>query len=91
MQVWPVKEPDVMVSTPAALLNYLYSIDPERRRRSEFIRSVKYVVIFLELFRFGYEKVISQYSFLVILAVCRFLMRQICCFVEVSRTKWSDL
>ncbi|KAH0668927.1 hypothetical protein KY289_023420 [Solanum tuberosum] len=43
-QVWPVKEPDVMVSTPAALLNYLYSIDPERRRRSEFIRSVKYVV-----------------------------------------------
>ncbi|XP_060214384.1 DEAD-box ATP-dependent RNA helicase 22 [Lycium barbarum] len=43
-QVWPSKEPDVMVSTPAALLNYLYSIDPERRRRSEFIRSVKYVV-----------------------------------------------
>ncbi|KAJ8569847.1 hypothetical protein K7X08_006424 [Anisodus acutangulus] len=43
-QVWPVKEPDVMVSTPAALLNYLYSIDLERRRRSEFIRSVKYVV-----------------------------------------------
>lgn len=43
-QVWPVKEPDVMVSTPAALLNYLYSIDPERRRRSDFIRSVKYVV-----------------------------------------------
>ncbi|MCD7465098.1 hypothetical protein HAX54_000551 [Datura stramonium] len=43
-QVWPVKEPDVMVSTPAALLNYLYSIDLERRRRSEFLRSVKYVV-----------------------------------------------
>lgn len=43
-QVWPVKEPDIMVSTPAALLNYLYSIDPERRRRSAFIRSVKYVV-----------------------------------------------
>ncbi|KAK4376808.1 hypothetical protein RND71_003104 [Anisodus tanguticus] len=43
-QVWPVKEPDVMVSTPAALLNYLYSIDLERRRRSEVIRSVKYVV-----------------------------------------------
>ncbi|KAJ8547801.1 hypothetical protein K7X08_021037 [Anisodus acutangulus] len=42
--VWPVKEPDVMVSTPAALLNYVYSIDLERRRRSEFIRSVKYVV-----------------------------------------------
>lgn len=50
MQVWPVKEPDIMVSTPAALLNYLCSIDPERRRRSEFIRSVKYVVIFLDFF-----------------------------------------
>ncbi|PHT34106.1 hypothetical protein CQW23_25906 [Capsicum baccatum] len=66
-QVWPVKEPDIMVSTPAALLNYLYSIDPERRRRSEFIRSVKYVVIFLEFFKFDHEKEISQYSVLVIL------------------------
>lgn len=44
MQGWPVDEPDIIVSTPAALLNYLYGIDPERRRRSDFIRGVKYVV-----------------------------------------------
>lgn len=43
-QGWPVEEPDIIVSTPAALLNYLYAIDPERRRRSDFIRGVKYVV-----------------------------------------------
>lgn len=43
-QGWPVNEPDIIVSTPAALLNYLYAIDPERRRRSDFIRGVKYVV-----------------------------------------------
>lgn len=65
MQVWPVKEPDVMVSTPAALLNYLYSIDPERRRRSEFIRSVKYVVTFFELLNLIVEKVTIQNSVLV--------------------------
>lgn len=46
LQGWPVNEPDIIVSTPAALLNYLYAIDPERRRRSDFIRGVKYVVIF---------------------------------------------
>ncbi|KAM7487347.1 hypothetical protein LguiB_024831 [Lonicera macranthoides] len=44
-QGWPIKEPDIIVSTPAALLNYLYAIDPDRRRRSDFIRGVKYVVI----------------------------------------------
>ncbi|XP_019055085.1 PREDICTED: DEAD-box ATP-dependent RNA helicase 22 isoform X2 [Nelumbo nucifera] len=43
-QGWPVSHPDIIVSTPAALLNYLYAIDPERRRRSDFLRSVKYVV-----------------------------------------------
>ncbi|KAI7999105.1 DEAD-box ATP-dependent RNA helicase 22 [Camellia lanceoleosa] len=43
-QGWPVEEPDIIVSTPAALLNYLYAIDPERRRRSDFVRGVKYVV-----------------------------------------------
>ncbi|XP_016548260.2 DEAD-box ATP-dependent RNA helicase 22 isoform X2 [Capsicum annuum] len=61
-QVWPVKEPDIMVSTPAALLNYLYSIDPERRRRSEFIRSVKYVnqvVRLINMLRFD-EKLLSR-------------------------------
>lgn len=43
-QGWPVNEPNIIVSTPAALLNYLHAIDPERRRRADFIRNVKYVV-----------------------------------------------
>ncbi|KAL1828766.1 DEAD-box ATP-dependent RNA helicase 22 [Daucus carota subsp. sativus] len=43
-QGWPAEEPDIVVSTPAALLNYLYAIDPDRRRRSNFMRGVKYVV-----------------------------------------------
>uniref|UniRef100_A0A5B7BXT6 RNA helicase n=1 Tax=Davidia involucrata TaxID=16924 RepID=A0A5B7BXT6_DAVIN len=43
-QGWPVDEPDIIVSTPAALLNYLYAIDPEKRRRFNFIRGVKCVV-----------------------------------------------
>lgn len=43
-QGWPPEEPDIIVSTPAALLNYLYAIDPDRRRRSNFMRGVKYVV-----------------------------------------------
>ncbi|KAK6931106.1 Helicase, C-terminal [Dillenia turbinata] len=45
-QGWPVVEPDVIVSTPAALLNYLNAFDPERRRRSDFMRAVQNVVIF---------------------------------------------
>lgn len=40
-QGWPIGKPDVIVSTPAALLN---NIDPKRRRRMEFVRGVKYVV-----------------------------------------------
>ncbi|XP_057948727.1 DEAD-box ATP-dependent RNA helicase 22 isoform X2 [Malania oleifera] len=43
-QGWPVKRPDIIVSTPAALLNYLKAIDPEKRRRSDFMRGVKSVV-----------------------------------------------
>lgn len=43
-QGWPINDPDIIVSTPAALLNYLYAIDPERRRRVDFIRGVKHVV-----------------------------------------------
>ncbi|XAR65020.1 RNA helicase [Bertholletia excelsa] len=43
-QGWPVGEPDIIVSTPVALLNYLYAIDPEKRKRSDFIRCVKHVV-----------------------------------------------
>ncbi|KAG8498471.1 hypothetical protein CXB51_005025 [Gossypium anomalum] len=40
-QGWPVNEPDVIVSTPVALLN---SIDPKKHHRSDFIHAVKYVV-----------------------------------------------
>ncbi|KAI3696527.1 hypothetical protein L1987_79545 [Smallanthus sonchifolius] len=43
-QGWPVNRPNIIVSTPAALLNYLHAINPERRRRAEFIRDVKHVV-----------------------------------------------
>ncbi|XP_038999696.1 DEAD-box ATP-dependent RNA helicase 22-like [Hibiscus syriacus] len=40
-QGWPVNEPDVIVSTPVALLN---NIDPKKHHRSDFIRAVKYMV-----------------------------------------------
>ncbi|XP_010414613.1 PREDICTED: DEAD-box ATP-dependent RNA helicase 22 [Camelina sativa] len=40
-QGWPDRLPDIIVSTPAALLN---NIEPKRNRRLEFLRSVKYVV-----------------------------------------------
>ncbi|GAV69346.1 DEAD domain-containing protein/Helicase_C domain-containing protein [Cephalotus follicularis] len=40
-QGWPVHKPDIIVSTPAALLN---NIDPKRNHRSDFLLSVKYVV-----------------------------------------------
>ncbi|TYJ43509.1 hypothetical protein E1A91_A03G157900v1 [Gossypium mustelinum] len=40
-QGWLVNEPDVIVSTPVALLN---SIDPKKHHHSDFIRAVKYVV-----------------------------------------------
>ncbi|PKI47240.1 hypothetical protein CRG98_032377, partial [Punica granatum] len=40
-QGWPVNEPDMIVSTPAAFLN---NIDPKKYRRMDFIREVKYVV-----------------------------------------------
>lgn len=43
-QGWPVKRPDIVVSTPVALLNYLYADDREKNRRSNFLRRVKYVV-----------------------------------------------
>ncbi|KAI4990687.1 hypothetical protein ZWY2020_039058 [Hordeum vulgare] len=41
---WPAVHPDILVATPAALLNYLFDYDPERRRREKFLRSVKYIV-----------------------------------------------
>ncbi|KAL6983617.1 hypothetical protein U1Q18_017000 [Sarracenia purpurea var. burkii] len=43
-QGWPVDEPDIIVSTPVTLLNYLYAIDPEKHCRTNFVRGVKYVV-----------------------------------------------
>lgn len=49
LQGWPSEEPDIIVSTPAAILNYLYAIDPDRRRRSNFMRGVKYVVSLIVL------------------------------------------
>ncbi|XP_073294126.1 DEAD-box ATP-dependent RNA helicase 22 isoform X2 [Primulina huaijiensis] len=39
-----IKEPDIIVSTPVALLNFLYAIDPEKRRSADCIRRLKYVV-----------------------------------------------
>ncbi|OAY66638.1 DEAD-box ATP-dependent RNA helicase 22, partial [Ananas comosus] len=41
---WPVIQPNILVSTPAALLNYLFEFDPEKKRRESFLRSVKFVV-----------------------------------------------
>lgn len=43
-QGWPIREPDIIVTTPAALLNH---VDVDRRRRMEFMHGVKYVVSFL--------------------------------------------
>ncbi|KAJ7953678.1 DEAD-box ATP-dependent RNA helicase [Quillaja saponaria] len=40
-QGWPVHEPEIIVTTPAALLNY---VDRDRHRRMGFMRGVKYVV-----------------------------------------------
>ncbi|XP_058747583.1 DEAD-box ATP-dependent RNA helicase 22-like isoform X2 [Vicia villosa] len=40
-QGWPIREPDIIVTTPAALLNH---VDVDRRRRMEFMRGVKHVV-----------------------------------------------
>ncbi|CAL0312966.1 unnamed protein product [Lupinus luteus] len=40
-QGWPHREPDIIVTTPAALLNY---VDTDRDRRLEFMHGVKYVV-----------------------------------------------
>ncbi|KAL2937849.1 DEAD-box ATP-dependent RNA helicase 22 [Bienertia sinuspersici] len=43
-QGWPYKKPDIIVSTPVALLNYLYANDRERNREFNFVRGVKHVV-----------------------------------------------
>lgn len=82
-----MNEPDIVVSTPAALLN---NLDPKRRHRTDFIRSVKYVVCSQELlflFLVGYSGVRRcKYPM-----NGRFLMKQICCSVEVSRIRLSGL
>ncbi|KAH9609141.1 hypothetical protein KSS87_002367 [Heliosperma pusillum] len=44
LQGWPHKRPDVIASTPAALLNYLYAVDREKNRQLNFVRGVKHVV-----------------------------------------------
>lgn len=41
---WPAVHPDILVATPAALLNYLFDYDPEKRRREIFLRNVKFIV-----------------------------------------------
>ncbi|XP_040383220.1 DEAD-box ATP-dependent RNA helicase 22 isoform X3 [Oryza brachyantha] len=41
---WPAVQPDILVVTPAALLNYLFDYDPENRRRERFLRTVKFIV-----------------------------------------------
>ncbi|CAN6195804.1 unnamed protein product [Urochloa humidicola] len=41
---WPAVHPDILVATPAALLNYLFDYDPEKRRRERFLRNVKFIV-----------------------------------------------
>jgi hypothetical protein len=43
-QGWPTVHPDILVATPAALLNYLFDYDPEKRRREKFLRNVKFIV-----------------------------------------------
>uniref|UniRef100_A0A1D1Z3G9 ATP-dependent RNA helicase n=1 Tax=Anthurium amnicola TaxID=1678845 RepID=A0A1D1Z3G9_9ARAE len=43
-QGWPIIQPDILVSTPAALLNSLFAFDAENHRRPEFVKAVKHVI-----------------------------------------------
>ncbi|KAL3682843.1 hypothetical protein R1sor_000865 [Riccia sorocarpa] len=43
-QGWPVRPPDVVVATPAAVLNHLFAYDPRRRRRKAFVRDACCVI-----------------------------------------------
>lgn len=43
-QGWPTHLPDVVVATPAALMNNLFGFDANRRRRMAFVRAVRMVV-----------------------------------------------
>lgn len=44
-QGWPSQPPDLMIATPAALVNNLYAYDASRRRRTAFVRGVKVIVL----------------------------------------------
>lgn len=87
LQGWPIGKPDILVSTPAALLN---NIDPNRNRREEFVHAVKYVVCngFFGLLHFSinYEALMDLFAITV-----RCLMKLICFCVGASRTKLSVL
>jgi hypothetical protein len=50
LQGWPVVQPDVLISTPGTLLNWLFAFDPRRWRRTAFVRDVKYVVCLSNVF-----------------------------------------
>lgn len=41
---WPVNPPDIVVASVASLLNQLFSFDPKHRRRTAFLRDVKWLV-----------------------------------------------
>ena len=44
MQGWPIAQPDILVSTPVAFLNSIFSFESENRRRPAFLKAVKHVV-----------------------------------------------
>lgn len=58
LQGWPVFQPDILVSTPAALLNYLYAFDAGKNCRAYFFRNVKYVV-FVSVLVHYYDQPVS--------------------------------
>lgn len=51
LQRLSVKDPDIIVSTPVGFQSYLYSIDPDKRGRTDFLRGVKFVVTFNFLYQ----------------------------------------
>eukprot|EP00850_Spirogloea_muscicola_P001099 SM000004S14969 [mRNA] locus=s4:564607:566941:+ [translate_table: standard] len=44
-QGWPLNPPDIVVATPAALLNHLFAFDRRRQRRGAFVRDARIVVV----------------------------------------------
>ncbi|GBG68599.1 hypothetical protein CBR_g3143 [Chara braunii] len=40
---FPATPPDLVVATPASLLNHLFAYDPRQRRRTAFIRDLRYM------------------------------------------------